>query len=67
MLDCQSEQAQVDAHVSDEVPLHVPGVALDETLEKKDEFSEAVHVQLAKNMVAHGFQIHKFHRHKVEA
>ena len=63
MLDCQSEQAQVD---SDEVHLHVPGVTLDETLEK-DQFSEAVHVQLAKNKVAHGFQIHEFHRHRVEA
>ena len=49
MLDCQSEQAQVDSHVLDEVHLHVPGVTLDETLEKKDEISEAVHVQLAKN------------------
>ena len=66
MLECQSEQAQVDSHVSDAVHLHVPGVTLDETLEK-DEFSKAVHVQLAKNMVAHGFQIHKFHRHRVEA
>ena len=45
MLDCQSEQAQVDSHVSDEVHLHVPRVTLDETLEKKDEFSKAVHVQ----------------------
>ena len=67
MLDCQSQQAEVDSHVSDEVHLHVLGVTLDETLEKKDKFSEAVHVQVAKNMMAQGFQIHKFHRHRVEA
>ena len=38
-------------------------------------FAEVVHfrdpgkadVQLAKNMVAHDFQIHKFHRQRVEA
>ena len=45
----------------------VPRVTLDETLDRKDEFSKTVPVQLAKSMVAHGFQIHKFLRHRVEA
>ena len=45
MLDCQCVHALAHSYVSDAVRLHVPEVTLDETLEKKDEFSEAVHVQ----------------------
>ena len=60
MLDCLSVHAQVDSYVSDVVRLLVPKMTLDETLEKKDEFSEAVHVQLAKNMVVHDFQATSF-------
>ena len=37
--------AQVDSYVSDVVRLHVPMMTLDETVEKMDEFSDAVLVQ----------------------
>ena len=50
--------AQVDSYVSDVVRLHVPMMTLDETFEKMDVFSDAVLVQWASNMAAHGFQIH---------
>ena len=50
--------AQVDSYVSDVVRLHVSMMTPDETFgKKKDEFSDAVLVQLASNMAAHGFQI----------
>merc|ERR1712135_240942 len=51
--------AQVDSYVSDVVRSHVPKMTLDEAFEKKDEISDAVQEQLAKNMAAYGFQIHK--------
>merc|ERR1712136_167605 len=51
--------AQVDSYVSDVVRSHVPKMTLDEDFEKKDEISDAVQEQLAKNMAAYGFQIHK--------
>ena len=51
--------AQVDSYVSDVVRSHVPKMTLDEAFEKKDEISDAVQEQLAKNMAAFGFQIHK--------
>ena len=34
-------------------------MTLDETFEKMDEFSDAVLVQWASDMAAHGFQMHK--------
>ena len=51
--------AQVDSYVSNVVRLHVPMMTLDETFEKMDEFSDAVLMQWASNMAAHGFQMHK--------
>ena len=42
--------AQVDSYVSDVVRLHVPMM---------DQFSDAVLVQWASNVAAHGFQIHE--------
>ena len=54
-----NEHAQVDSYVLGVVRLHVPMTTLDETFEKMDEFSDAVLVQWASNMAAHGFQMHQ--------
>ena len=50
--------AQVDSYVSDVVRLHVPMMMFDETFEAM-EFADAVLVQWASVMAAHGFQMHR--------
>merc|ERR1712060_439667 len=51
--------AQIDSYVSDVVRSSVPHMTLDESFERKDDISEAVHEKLQVEMAMYGFQIHK--------